>query len=196
MDDRTVQAARNGDRKALATLLRGLQDAWFRFSLSLLGNPDEATEAAQETGLRFLKMLPGFRGDSRLQTWSLGIALNVVREMRRKNRPIPESGRAFLAAEQMLPDSPLAAADLSEQRGQVQAVLAALPDRQREAIVLRFFEELSVEQTAKAMNCAEGTVKATVHQALRAMRVKLSDVKRVPILTIFQGTRRPETRLP
>ena len=44
-------------------------------------------------------------------------------------------------------------------------MLADLPDRQREAIVLRFLEELSVEQTAAAMGCAEGTVKATVHQA-------------------------------
>jgi RNA polymerase sigma factor (sigma-70 family) len=52
-----------------------------------------------------------------------------------------------------------------------------LPDRQREAIVLRFFEELSVEETAAAMNCAAGTVKATVHQALRAMRARLENVK-------------------
>ena len=61
----------------------------------------------------------------------------------------------------------------TEQREVLHAVLANLPDRQREAIVLRFFEELSVEETAAAMNCAEGTVKATVHQALRSMRQKL-----------------------
>jgi RNA polymerase sigma factor (sigma-70 family) len=55
----------------------------------------------------------------------------------------------------------------------MRAVLQTLPDRQREAIVLRFFEELSVEQTAAAMDCAVGTVKATVHQALRALREKM-----------------------
>src|SRR5690242_10336404 len=84
VDGRTVQAARKGDRAALATLLRELQDPWYRFSLSLLGDADRAREAAQETGLRFLKTIAAFRGDSQLQTWTLGIALNVVREMRRK----------------------------------------------------------------------------------------------------------------
>ena len=54
--------------------------------------------------------------------------------------------------------------------------LADLPERQREAVVLRFFEELSVEDTAELMKCAPGTVKATVHQALRALRGKLKQL--------------------
>jgi RNA polymerase sigma-70 factor (ECF subfamily) len=174
VDERTLQAARTGNRAALATLLRELADPWFRFSMSLLGDADRAHEAAQETGLRFMKALPAFRGDSQLQTWSLGIALNVVREMRRKARPIPESGQEFLAAGMGESVSPYATAEFAEQREKLHAVLADLPERQREAIVLRFFEELSVEETAGAMNCAEGTVKATVHQALRSLRQKLS----------------------
>ena len=177
VDEWQVQAARKGDRAALAALLRELQDPWFRFSLSLLGDPELAREAAQETGLRFIRTLPNFRGDSQLQTWSLGITLNVVREMRRKNRPVPEDGREFFAATRSIPTSPFAAADFAEQREKLHALLADLPDRQREAVVLRFFEELSVEQTALAMECAEGTVKATVHQALKSLRAKLSPTK-------------------
>src|SRR5207244_118795 len=68
---------------------------------------------------------------------------------------------------------PLADAERSEERDRLRSVLADLPDRQREAIVLRFLEELSVEETAAAMGCAEGTVKATVHQALRSLRQRL-----------------------
>jgi RNA polymerase sigma factor (sigma-70 family) len=68
---------------------------------------------------------------------------------------------------------PDAGADLNEQRERLRATLADLPDRQREAVVLRFFEDLSVEETAAAMKCAEGTVKATVHQALRSLRNRL-----------------------
>jgi RNA polymerase sigma factor (sigma-70 family) len=48
-----------------------------------------------------------------------------------------------------------------------------LPQRQREALLLRYFEGLSLEEAAAAMGCAVGTVKATVHQALRALRTKL-----------------------
>jgi RNA polymerase sigma factor (sigma-70 family) len=64
-------------------------------------------------------------------------------------------------------------ADLSEQRERLRAVLEQLPERQREAVLLRFFEDLSVDETAKAMECAPGTVKATVHQALATLRRKL-----------------------
>lgn len=182
-NDRTLIAARRGDRVALADLLRQFQDPWFRFSLSLLGCPDRARDAAQETGLRFLKALPAFRGDSQLQTWSLGIALNVVREMRRRDRPVPMEGQDHLlrlhAERHDSPDpghgrAPHASAELAEDRERLQAVLADLPDRQREAIVLRFFEDLSVKDTAAAMECAQGTVKATVHQALRSLKQRLT----------------------
>ena len=66
-----------------------------------------------------------------------------------------------------------AATELGEARDALRLTLAELPDRQREALVLRFFEDLSVEETAKAMGCAAGTVKATVHQALRSLRKRL-----------------------
>ena len=174
MDAATIEAARRGDRRAQAQLLTALQDVWYRFCLSQLRNADQAADATQETALRFLKQLSGFRGDSQLQTWSLGIALNVTREIRRKNRgdtSMIDPNDAQLAAEQSSAGS---AVEVQEERAQMRSMLQTLPDRQREAIVLRFFEEMSVEQTAAAMNCAVGTVKATVHQALRALRQKMS----------------------
>ena len=55
----------------------------------------------------------------------------------------------------------------------VNRVVDSLPERQREAVMLRFFEQLSVEQSATVMGCAPGTVKALVFQALRNMRQHL-----------------------
>jgi RNA polymerase sigma-70 factor, ECF subfamily len=184
LDADTIAAARRGDRDARGRLLRGLQDPWYRMCLSLLSDADVARDATQETALRFLRQLPGFRGDSQLRTWSLGIALNVVRELKRQR------GRTRTAAELDGRETtelttgwrgdrkskPLASAERSEERDRLRGVLADLPDRQREAIVLRFLEELSVEQTATAMGCAEGTVKATVHQALRSLRQRLKQL--------------------
>lgn len=174
MDEQTLQAARRGDREALGVLLHTLQDSWYRMSLSLLADPDLAHDATQETAIRFLRQLPGFRGDSQLRTWSLGICLNVVREIRRwsrEHRPIVEGFEGNESADaEPLPEDAL---ERSEEVHALRAVLVTLPDRQREAVVLRFFEGMSVEQTAEAMGCASGTVKATVHQALRALRRKL-----------------------
>lgn len=174
MDDFTIASAKRGNREALARLLRDLQDPWFGFCLSLLRDPELARDAVQETALRFLRQLPSFRGDSQLRTWSLGIAINVVREFRRSARPeidLDDADEVYLADGSER--SPLEMAEEVERRLNLHAALEGLPDRQREAVVLRFFESLSTEQTARAMQCAEGTVKATLHKALRSLRNQL-----------------------
>lgn len=179
MDDVTVQAARLGDRPAQGRLLRWLQDPWYRLCLSLLGDVDTAREAAQETAVRFLRQLPLFRGESSVRTWALGIAINVAREMRRSPRAstgVAEWDELALSpgyGKRTMRPPPDVAAELAEQRDRLRAVLDDLPERQREAVVLRFFEELSVDETAAAMQCAAGTVKATVHQALRSLRQRM-----------------------
>lgn len=174
MDETTLQAARRGDKDALGVLLRDLQDSWYRMSLSLLSNPDLADDATQETAIRFMRQLPGFRGESQLRTWSLGICLNVAREIRRWSAGRRMSGTDVEAIDSADPaPAPDASAERSEEVRSLRDLLALLPERQREAVVLRFFEDMSVEQTADAMGCAPGTVKATVHQALRALRRKL-----------------------
>lgn len=165
----TLEAARRGDRGSQATLLRALQDRWFRFCLSLLGNSEDARDAVQETALRFLRELPKFRGQSSITTWSMGIAINVTREIRRK-------GRSLQTATRDPAIDPEQSVVLDESRSKVRAVLDELPERQREALLLRYFEELSVEETAAAMGCATGTVKATVHQALRTLKTKLKQL--------------------
>jgi RNA polymerase sigma-70 factor (ECF subfamily) len=173
VDAATIDAARGGDRRALSRLLSALQDVWYRFCLSQLRDPERAADATQETGLRFLKQIANFRGDSQIQTWSLGIALNVVREMKRGRTPSGDDELDQLAVER----SSTGSVETLEEGQMLKDVLHTLPDRQREALTLRFFEDLSVEETATAMGCAEGTVKATVHQALRVLRQKLKQLR-------------------
>ena len=167
MDEATIRSATRGERTAQVCLLRDLQDVWFRVARSLLGDSDQARDATQEAALRLLRDLPRFRGDSSFRTWAIGIAINVAREMRRKRgredggwriKDRPDDAGAVLR---------------DEERAAVKEALAGLPERQREAVVLRYFEELSVGQTAAAMKCSPGTVKATVFQALRSMKKRL-----------------------
>jgi RNA polymerase sigma-70 factor (ECF subfamily) len=164
-----IEQARRGDRAAQAALLRGLQDPLYRLCLTLLDRDQElARDATQETALRVLRLLPSFRGEAKLRTWAMGIAINVCREMRRGQRSFDEDAVSLSE-----PSAPDRAAEADELATVLRQLLAELPQRQREAIVLRFFEELSVDETAAVMRCATGTVKATVHQALRALRNRL-----------------------
>src|SRR6185503_4381056 len=98
-----------------------------------------------------LKQIATFRGGSQLRTWSMGIAINVVREMRRHASKLPDTDQETLGAIPQAQLAPLERASMSEERGALMEELERLPDRQREAIVLRFFEDLSVEETAAAM---------------------------------------------
>ncbi len=174
MDDATLTAARQGDRDAQDRLLRELQDPWFRFGLSLLGNAEAAREATQETAFRFLARLSQFRGESSVLTWSMGIAVNVAREMRRVKTHVSDD--QILAAERSSALSPESEAQNTEMKSLLKNLLNGLPERQREAVTLRFFHDMSVEETAKAMGCAGGTIKATIHQALRKLRAKMNQM--------------------
>lgn len=165
--EQALRAGREDRARAQAELLGQLQDPWFRFCLGLLRDPELAREATQESAYRFLRDLPRFRGRSSVRTWAFGIALNVCREMRRRRQWTDQE------IDQPDHDDPAGAVVSAESAGAVRAVLDELPGRQREAVILRFFEGLSVEETAEAMNCAQGTVKATVHQALRWLKERL-----------------------
>lgn len=178
MDTTTnLDAARRGDRQAQALLLRQFQDPWFRLCISLLGDPERAQDAVQETALRFVRQIGQFRGDSSISTWSMGIAINVVREMRRRRQPLSEDDEVLAQQVRSADPGPDELAALGEERAALRAILEELPQRQREAIVLRFFEDLSVEETAHAMGCAPGTVKATIHQALRSLRKRIEPMR-------------------
>ncbi len=172
MDEKTIEAAQLGNRDAQSKLIRGLQDIWYRFGLSQLRNPELAAEAAQETALRFLRDLAKFRRDSSIKTWSLGISLNVVRELRRRKQ---FAGEEAALVEPDSSPSPGEMAMSAEAQSKLRDVLAELPERQRETITLRYFENMSIDETAAAMNVAPGTIKATIHQALRSLKKRLTE---------------------
>ena len=171
-EPRLIRRAQRGCRRSRAALLRLQQDAIYRFCMGLLGCPDHAADATQETALRFCRDLPRFRGDAKLLTWTLGIALNVCRESRRRSRPM--AGLSAMDDPASLRFEPSAEAEQAEQREQLRDLLGQLPPRQREVVVLRYFEQLSVEEAAAVMGCAPGTVKAAHFQAIRNLRKQWS----------------------
>lgn len=165
-----TRLAQSGNREALADLLRLLQDTLWRFCLSQLGQRIDAEEATQEAATRIVAHVDRFAEQSTVTTWALGIALNVCRELRRNRKRLAEE----LAMEPVGHDpSPNELLALTEQASAMHAALNQLPERQREVVVLRYLEQLSVEQTAVAMACETGTVKATLWQALRKLRQAL-----------------------
>lgn len=173
-----VRSARDGDRAALADLLRALQDPIYRFALTQLADPDAAAEATQETGLRLLRGLDRFEGRSRVTTWALGVALNVCREHRRRRTAQSDPERIDTALDET--PSPESRLGRDEDQQRLGEALRRLAPRQREAITLRYLEQLSLADTAEAMGCSPGAAKATVWQALRKLRTVFTSEEASP----------------
>ncbi len=133
-----------------------------------LGDRELARESAQEAFARALERWPRVAAMSRPDGWVYVTAMNVARRERRSTGPSALRGRGTQTA----------TVDVSEHavaRVLVDDALRVLPARQREAVVLRYAADLTVHDVASAMGCAVGTAKATLHQALRNMRIDIGD---------------------
>jgi len=156
----------------------------YNLALRLLGKAQDAEDLAQDSLLRALKALPGFRGESSLSTWVYRITLNTW-----KNRVRSEKRRGLwrmislnlftgeeqdeepaFKAEDPPPDSGL---EGSEREAAVQRALLELDEESRAVIVLREMEGQSYQEIAEALEIPEGTVKSRLSRAREALREKL-----------------------
>ena len=133
-------------------------------SLSLFtGDADLAEELAQETLARVCR---DWRKVSNLDApgaWAHRVAINLARSHYR-HRAVARRHAPALAATHTTDDADTASAIA------VREAVARLPVRPRTALVLRYFADLSVAETAEAMRCPEGTVKTLTRQAILALR--------------------------
>ena len=130
-----------------------------------IGDPGRAEYLTQEAFARAFRKWSTVSKLERPVAWVFVVALNAERKRwrRERNAPEPEPGVSAV------PD--VASGVLSTIV--VRDALARLPTRQRAAVVLRYLGDLTVADIANVMGCAEGTVKATLHHALRNLRVEL-----------------------
>lgn len=162
-----------GDSGTFAKLALASQDQLLRFALAQGLTWPDATDAVQETFLRAYQGRPCWQVGGSVMPWLYGIAMNVVREHRRKWR-----GRSVGVVEEILAASHEACPRQRPGRDEagfdrLAIALESLPPRQREAVACRHLRRMSVRDTAAVMGCAEGTVKAAVAGALASLRAKL-----------------------
>jgi len=141
---------------------------------SMLGDRSSAEDAFQDALVQAYRALPGFRGESSLKTWFMRILVNSCRRHRRLWRRFTikheAAARESERAREDVHGDPVLAARIEE-------AIARLPHRQRTAFVLRHVQGMKIAEIALVMNCAEGTVKASVHKAALKLRATLGDVE-------------------
>ena len=171
MDESTlIRHAANGDAAAWEPLVLAHQEAVFRLSYLLLGDPDDAEDIAQETFLRAWNHLKRFDTTRPLRPWLLSIASNLASNRRRSaGRYLSALTRAFRNEPSSIPSIEEKSTRQMEASHLWQAVQTlSAPDQQ--IVYLRYFLDLSVGETAEVLRIAEGTVKSRLSRALDRLR--------------------------
>ena len=179
----SLQALKSGDREAFARLVDESSGPIYNLALRILGNPQDAEDALQETYIKAFHALPDFEGRSSLKTWLYRIAVNeaLMSVRRRKPEAIPveepdldedaESKGMEIVDWCCLPEGELLSSE--SRRFLDQAVLHLTPGLSA-VFVMRDLEGLSVQETAEALDVSENVVKTRLLRARLALRQELS----------------------
>lgn len=159
-------------------VMRAHQPHVYRVLVSLVRDPDAAGTLTQECFLRAYRKRESFRGDASLRTWLLTIAVNLARDHVRSRRMsfwkrlLQHGQDAAELADTLADRRPTAEKMLTarEELGAVWKALDELPDKQRTVFILRFVNDLSLEQIAAATGTTVGTVKTHLFRATAALR--------------------------
>jgi RNA polymerase sigma-70 factor (ECF subfamily) len=156
------------DEDAIRELTRRYNQRLYRLARGILRSDLEAEDVVQDTYIRALAGLEGFRGQSSLGTWLVRIAINeALGRLRRKK---PEALDAPPAAPVVDPETLMATA---ESRVMLERAIDDLPDAFRSVFVARMVEGLSIEETADLFGLRPETVKTRVHRARVRLRASL-----------------------
>ena len=177
-DAELVRKATSGDSRALDALVERHAPKVNRLASQLLGDFEEARDAAQESLVKLCTRLRQFRGEAQFATWLHRLVVNTCRDRMafqrvRRTEPLVEDGRA--TDEESDPTRLAALADL---RRDVAEALARLSPKQRAAVVLRDSFGLSYAEIARVASIPVGTAKCYVHRARARMKAHLEELAR------------------
>lgn len=167
-DEALVRRFRQGDKRAFEAFVLRYQDRVFRLACVYLYASEDAADAAQEVFLRAYKGLTGFRFGAQPFTWLFRVVKNVCHEYNRKRARDRKQVEMWDVSDPW-PANP-SPQEIEERAGRVREMVESLPKRQRDVVVLRIFEGLSINETASALRCRPGTVKAHLHKAIVRLR--------------------------
>jgi RNA polymerase sigma-70 factor (ECF subfamily) len=170
----TVILAQRGEVAALDELARSCRQQAYVFALQLLGHPDDALDVAQDAMVRFFRSLERFDPSRPVRPWLLRIVRNLVRYRARRQRVRrteslePAEDALRFEPSDTAPD-PEARASRRELQTMVWKCLQEIPQRYREVLVLRDYQDLSYAEIASTLKIPRGTVMSRLHRARRLL---------------------------
>ncbi|AZU59990.1 RNA polymerase sigma factor SigW [Neobacillus mesonae] len=170
-----------GDQDAFGEIVEIYKNSVYQLCFRMLGNRQEAEDIAQETFLRAYVNIKSFNQDLKFSTWLFRIATNLCIDRLRKKKPdyyldAEVAGTEGLTMYSQIPsDTPLPEKELESMELQetVQKEILKLPEKYRSAIVLKYIEDLSLNEISEILDLPLGTVKTRIHRGREALRQQL-----------------------
>lgn len=171
MDQRElVDRAAHGDHDAFAVLVRGSIARLDAAARLILRDPELARDAVQEATLRAWKHLRGLRDPGRFDAWLHRLTVNACLDLARKRQHRVFEVELTPLHDAHAPDATSGVADALY----IERMLAALDPPQRAVVVLHYYLDLSLPETAAALSIPVGTAKSRLNRALAAMRITVA----------------------
>lgn len=178
-----IRAAQQGDPQAFTSLVETYQRPVYNLCYRMLGNAEDAEDAAQETFLRAYKSLGSYDNNRSLSTWLLSIAAHYcIDQIRRRRLPL-------VSIEDLpMPDLPDKGLDVEtklgnkEERSRIRRLLEALEPTDRALVVMYYWYDFSYQEIGQSLKLTESAVKSRLHRARRAMAQRWLEQQPVPTL--------------
>lgn len=179
-DEELVAHSIGGDAESFNQLIVRWERPIYALAYRVIGREEDARDVCQETFLRAFRALSGFRGQSKFSSWLYRIALNLCRDWIRRERrtPVvqaPEGVDLIQLVSAREPSESIE--DLVSRRDMSRLVaraMAALPEEQRTAIILKEYHGLTFQEIATLVDCPLSTVKTRLYQGLSVLRRELA----------------------
>lgn len=176
-----IKAIKKGDQNAYADIVDLYKDKIYRLCYRMLGNRHEAEDIAQEAFIRAYVNIHTYNPNMKFSSWLYRIATNLAIDKIRKKKPdayLDEeiSGTdgltmySQLSSNEASPEETLESMELQET---VQKAIEKLPEKYRSVIVLKYIEDLSLQEISEILDLPLGTVKTRIHRGREALRKHL-----------------------
>lgn len=178
-----IKAAKDGDRKAMATLVRQHQGRIYNLALRLMSNQEDAEDVLQETFVIVMEKLHTFSGKSKLYTWLYRVATNVALGKLRRKKHVDEYVSVHEPEFEHIrgydihhwPDHLEEKVNDKQIRECLHRAMEYLPENYREVFVMRDLENMSTRETAKVLDLTEANVKVRLMRARLFLRDQIAN---------------------
>lgn len=184
VEKRLVRQVKEGQVQAFAELVELYKDRLYQLAYRMLGNAHEAEDVTQETFLRVYTNLDRYDPNQKFSTWIYRIATNLSIDRIRKHRPkfsldAEMNDRENLNLYATLPDkerTPEEQVIAGELQQKVQEAISSLSPSYRTIMILRYIEDLSLQEISEILQLPVTTIKTRIHRGREALRKKLQFV--------------------